>query len=315
MAMYAYVVAVTGHHAHAPERISRPGPLVAALAVLAAYMIAEVVIGLAAGSLALLSDAAHLLTDAASLVLVLVTMRLAARPPRGGYTYGLRRTEILSAQANGLTLLLLGAWLCYEAVRRLIHPPGVAGGWVLGTALAGIAVNLVATLLVGRAGRGSLNVEGAFAHILTDLYAFLATAVAGLLILLTGWTRLDPVATLVVVALMVRAGVRLLGESGRVLLEAAPAGLDPVDLGARLAGLDGVSEVHDLHVWEITSGQPALSAHILVEPEGDCHAIRLGLERLLHDEYHLEHTTLQVDHARTELLQIQPAPPYRPPAH
>jgi cobalt-zinc-cadmium efflux system protein len=191
----------------------------------------------------------------------------------------------------------------------------VAGGWVLGTALAGVAVNLVATVLVGRADRGSLNVEGAFQHMLSDLYAFLATAAAGLAILLTGQTRLDPLATLVVVALMVRAGLRLLGESGRILLEAAPAGVRPDELGGRLAGVDGVSEVHDLHVWEITSGQPALSAHILVAPDGDCHVIRLSLERLLHDDYHIEHTTLQVDHARTELLQIQPAPPYRPPAH
>jgi cobalt-zinc-cadmium efflux system protein len=305
---------VTAHHDHSPLRAGRPGPLVTALGVLVAYMAAEVVIGLLAGSLALLSDAAHMLTDAGSLLLALVAMRLAARPPRGGYTYGLRRTEILSAQANGLTLLLLGAWLCYEAIVRLVHPREVAGGWVLGTALAGVAVNLVATLLVARAGRGSLNVEGAFQHLLTDMYAFLATAVAGLAILLTGQTRLDPVATLVVVALMARAGVRLLGDSGRILLEAAPAGMHPDELGARLAAIAGVREVHDLHVWEITSGQPALSAHVLVAPDSDCHGVRLALERLLHDEYHLEHTTLQVDHARTELLQIQP-PPERPASH
>jgi cobalt-zinc-cadmium efflux system protein len=308
MAMYAYVVRVTGHHDHAPSPASRRGPLVVALGVLVAYMAAEVVIGLLAGSLALLSDAAHMLTDAASLVLVLITMRLAERPPRGGYTYGLRRTEILSAQANGLTLLLLGAWLGYEAISRLVHPRAVAGGWVLGTALAGVAVNLVATLLVARAGRRSLNVEGAFQHLLTDLYAFLATAVAGLVILLTGQTRLDPLATLVVVALMARAGVRLLGDSGRILLEAAPAGIRPGELGGRLAAVDGVREVHDLHVWEITSGQPALSAHVLVAPDSDCHGVRLALEQLLHDEYRIDHTTLQVDHARTDLLQIQPRP-------
>src|SRR5262245_2921696 len=179
-------------------------------------MAAEVVIGLAAGSLALLSDAAHMLTDAGSLLLVLVTMRLAQRPPRGGYTYGLRRAEILSAQANGLTLLLLAVWLGYEAVTRLVHPRPVAGGWMLGTALAGVAVNLLATALVSRANRESLNVEGAFQHLLTDLFAFLATAAAGLAIVLTGYTRLDPVATVVVVVLMLRAGVRLLRESGRV---------------------------------------------------------------------------------------------------
>jgi cobalt-zinc-cadmium efflux system protein len=288
---------------------------VAALALIIAYMAGEIVVGLLAGSLALLSDAGHMLTDAGALGLALVTMRLAARPPRGGFTYGLRRAEILSAQGNGLTLLLLAAWLAYEAVARLVHPRPVAGGWVLGTALAGVAVNLAATMIVSRADRTSLNVEGAVQHVLTDLYAFLATAVAGLFILLTGWVRLDPLATLVVVGLMARAGVRLVGRSGRILLEAAPAGLRPEDLGCRLAAVPGVREVHDLHVWEITSGQPALSAHILVAPEGDCHAIRLALERLLREEYRLVHTTLQVDHARADLLQIEPRPPRRMVGH
>lgn len=306
---------MTAHHGHLTALPRRTRPLLVALALIVAFMLAELAIGLLAGSLALLSDAAHMLTDAGSLVLVLVTARLATRPPHGGYTYGLRRAEILSAQANGLTLLLLAAWLTGEAVRRLLHPPAVAGGWVLGTALAGVLVNLAATAAVGRANRDSLNVEGAYQHILTDLFAFLSTAAAGLAILLTGWTRLDPLATLVVVALMVRAAVHLLRESGRILLEAAPSGLSPAELGARLAAVPGVCEVHDLHVWEITSGQPALSAHILVAPQGDCHGARLELERLLHDEYRIEHTTLQVDHARGELLQIEPTPPPGPLLH
>ena len=306
---------MAAHHGHLTALPRRTRPLLVALALIVTFMLAEVAIGLLAGSLALLSDAAHMLTDAGSLVLVLVTARLAARPPRGGYTYGLRRAEILSAQANGLTLLVLAAWLTEEAVRRLLHPPAVAGAWVLGTALAGMVVNLAATAAISSSGRGSLNVEGAYQHILTDLFAFVATAVAGLAILLTGWTRLDPLATLVVVALMVRAAVHLLRESGRILLEAAPIGLHPAELGARLAAVPGVCEVHDLDVWEITSGQPALSAHVLVDPQGDCHGARRELERLLHEEYEIGHTTLQVDHARGELLQIEPAPPGWPPNH
>jgi cobalt-zinc-cadmium efflux system protein len=304
---------VTGHdHPHAGDRRR---PLIFALALILAFMAAEVVAGLLAGSLALLSDAAHLLTDAGSLLLVLITMRLAARPPRGGYTYGLRRTEILSAQANGLTLIVLAGWLAYGAVRRLLHPAPVAGGWVLGVALAGIGVNLLATWLVSRAGRGSLNVEGAFAHILTDLYAFLATALAGLVIVLTGFRRADGLAALLVAGLMIRAGLGLLRDSGRVLLEAAPTGLDPAALGSRLAAQPAVTEVHDLHVWEITSAEPALSAHVLVAPDGDCHGIRLAMETLLRDEYGIRHTTLQVDHAQSGLLQIQTSQPYRPQAH
>jgi cobalt-zinc-cadmium efflux system protein len=280
--------------------------LAGALALTVAFMAAEVVVGLLARSLALLSDAAHLLTDAGALVLALVAARLAERPPRGGYTYGLRRAEILSAQANGLTLLLLAAWLAVEAVRRLLHPPPVAGLAVLVTALAGIAVNLVGTWLVARADRSSLNVEGAFRHLLTDLYAFLATAVAGLVIILTGYVRADGIATLLVAALMVKAGLELVRASGRILLEGAPVGVDPAQVGTRLAGVDGVAEVHDLHVWLISSTQPALSAHVLVNRDRDCHATRHDLERLLQEEYAISHTTLQVDHADGGLLQIEP---------
>jgi cobalt-zinc-cadmium efflux system protein len=298
-------------HPHGPVAGGDRRYLSGALALIVAFMAAEVVVGLVASSLALLSDAAHMLTDAVSLVLALVAMRLAARPPRGGYTYGLKRTEILSAQANGLTLLLLAAWLTIEAVRRLIHPAPVVGTLVLATAVVGIGVNLLAGWLISRANRRSLNIEGAFRHIVTDLYAFLATALAGLVIVLTGLRRADGAATLVVALLMVKAGLELLAASGRILLEAAPAGIDPAQVGARLAAVDTVSEVHDLHVWQITSDQPALSAHVLVVPEGDCHATRRALENLLREEYRITHTTLQVDHAAGGLLQIgRPRPPH-----
>jgi len=295
-----------------------------ALALILAFMVGEVVAGLAAHSLALISDAAHMLTDAASIALVLITARLAARPPTGGYTYGLKRTEIMSAQANGITLVLLAAWLCYTAIRRLLSPHPVAGGTVLVVALVGVAVNVAATLLIARAsgrgpgghwhsgpghsGRGhsgrdgggpaqSLNVAGAFKHILTDLYAFAATAVAGLIIVLTGFVRADAIATLIVVVLMLHAGAGLIRDSGRIFLEAAPAGLDPAEVGAAMAARRNVTEVHDLHIWEITSGLPAASAHVLVAPGEDCHAVRADLEAFLGSQYGITHATLQVDHA------------------
>ncbi len=271
--------------------------LTVALVLITAFLAAEVVVGVVAGSLALLSDAAHMLTDAASLALALGAMRLAARPARGSYTFGFRRTEILSAQANGLTLLLLAAWLTYEAVRRLIDPPAVGGGPVLVTALVGIAVNLAAAWAIGHANRSSLNVEGAFQHILTDLFGFVATAVAGAVVLLTGFARADAIASLIVVALMVHAGVGLVRRSGRIFLEASPAGIDPDVVGDRLVTAGQVDEVHDLHVWEITSGDVALSAHVLVEPGADCHALRRDLELTLAHDYGITHTTLQVDHA------------------
>src|SRR5207302_2745142 len=247
-------------------------------------------------SLALLSDAAHMLTDAAALGLSLVALRLAARPAKGAMTYGLKRAEILSAQANGVTLLVLGALVIYEGARRLSSPPDVEAGLVLAVALAGVAVNLVASRVLAGASRRSLNVEGSFRHILTDLYAFAATAVAAVVILATGFDRADAIASLLVAALMLHAAYGLLRESGRVFLEAAPRGLDPEAIGMALASQPGVREVHDLHVWEVTSGFPALSAHVLVGAEVDCHVKRLELATLLRDQYAIEHTTLQVDH-------------------
>ncbi|GAA0586901.1 cation diffusion facilitator family transporter [Paractinoplanes ferrugineus] len=270
--------------------------LTLALALIGAFMAGEVVVGIIARSLALLSDAAHMLTDAGAIVLALIAMRLAARAPKGGFTYGLKRAEILSAQANGLTMLLLAAWLGYEAVRRLIDPPPVAGQLVLITALVGVFVNIAAAWAMSRANRSSLNVEGAFQHVLNDLYAFVATAIAGVVMVTTGFARADGIATLVVVVLMVKAGLGLIRESGRIFLEAAPAGFDPAALGAEIVAMDEVVEVHDLHVWQITSGQPALSAHVLVVPGGDCHAVRGRIEELLRSRHHLTHSTLQVDH-------------------
>jgi cobalt-zinc-cadmium efflux system protein len=287
----------TGHgHGHGVAADADRRWLSIALALISAFLVGEVVVGIVAHSLALLSDAAHMLTDAASIVLALIAMRLSARPARGIFTYGLRRTEILSAQANGLTLLLLSVWLTYEAVRRLIDPGPVAGGLVLTTAGVGIVVNVAAAWAISKANRSSLNIEGAFQHILTDLYGFVATALAGLVVLLTGFARADAIASLVVVVLMLRAGTGLVRDAGRIFLEAAPSGVDPDSLGDRLVALQNVNEVHDLHVWQITSGQTALSAHVLVEVGTDCHGLRRDLEQLLADDYSITHTTLQVDH-------------------
>ena len=292
----------TDRHEHGPAPGADVRWLFGALALILAFMAGEVVAGLAAHSLALISDAAHMLTDAASIALVIITARLAARPPAGGYTYGLKRTEIMSAQANGITLVLLAIWLGYSAIRRLVTPLPVAGRTVLVVALVGIAVNVAATLLIARAGTGSgaarsLNLAGAFQHTLTDLYAFIATAAAGLVIILTGFDRADAIATLIVVGLMLYAGYGLIRDSGRIFLEAAPAGLSPAAVGAAMAGRPLVCEVHDLHIWEITSGLSAASAHVLVAPGADCHAVRADLEAFLSREYGITHATLQVDHA------------------
>ncbi|MBL7496457.1 cation transporter [Frankia sp. CNm7] len=297
-----------GGHQHRPSASADARLLWAALALIGGFMVVEVVIGLLVGSVALLSDAAHMLTDAAALALALVAMRLAARPAGGRLTYGWRRVEILSAQANGFTLLAFAVVLAIEAGQRLAHPPEVAGFPVLVTALAGIVVNIAATALLARADRRSLNVEGAFQHVLTDLFAFIATALAGAVILLTGFTRADPLAALVVAALMIRAGVGLIRDTGRVIMEAAPVGIDPAEIGQALAAIDEVTDVHDLHVWEVTSGMPALSAHLLVDEAGDCHRVQDTARLLLRDRWHIDHVTLQVDHAEPTAFTVTLGP-------
>jgi cobalt-zinc-cadmium efflux system protein len=287
-------------HAHAdPSRDRRA--IGVALALIVAFMAGEIVAALVAGSLALLADAGHMLTDAAALAAALVASRLAARPARGPWTFGLGRSEILAAQANGVALLVVGVLVVYSAARRLASPPAVHGGIVLAVALAGVAVNLAATLVLSRADRRSLNVRGAFLHVATDLAAFAATAVAGGLVLATGWSRFDPLAGLFVAVLLLRSSWSLLRDSGRIFLEASPAGIDPAAVARALAEDEDVAEVHDLHVWTVTSGFPALAAHVLVVPGADCHDARRRLQRLLEERFALRHTTLQVDHvARRE---------------
>ena len=277
--------------------------LTIALALIVGFMVVEVVTGVLAHSLALLSDAAHMLTDAAAIALSLWAIRLARRPASGAMTFGYKRAEILAAQGNGATLLVLGLLILYEGVRRLVTPPAVEGGLVLAVALVGVAVNLAATWTLSKANRESLNVEGAYQHLLTDLAAFVLTAIAGAVILWTGFDRADGIASLMVAAIMVRSGYGLLVASGRVFLEAAPERISVDALGDAMARVPGVQEVHDLHVWEVTSGFPALSAHVSVGCDDDCHGIRERLELLLDERFAITHTTLQVDHVQG-LLRI-----------
>ena len=292
-------------HSHAPPGDGDSRRLSIALALIAGFMAVEVVVGILASSLALIADAAHMLTDAGALVMSLVVIWLMRRPAAGNLTFGLRRTEILSAQANGAALLVLGLLIVYEGIRRLITPPDAGGKAMLIVAVAGIVVNLAATRVLAGADRRSMNVEGSFQHLLTDLAAFVITAIAGVVILATGQTRADGAAAIVIAANMLRASYVLLRDSGRVLLEAAPEGMDTEEIGRALAGHPNVTNVHDLHVWEIGTGFPALSAHVLVAQGDDCHAVRRELETLLATQFGIEHTTLQVEHEKAgRLLRI-----------
>jgi cobalt-zinc-cadmium efflux system protein len=300
-----------GHvHSHAPAADADRRWLALALGLIVAFMLVEIAAGVIAGSLALLSDAAHMLTDAGAIGLALVAARLAASPAAGPFTFGLGRAEILSAQVNGALLLVLAAIIGWEAVQRLFDPPEVEGAVVVAVGAAGALVNVAAAWALSRAERRSLNVEGARAHVLADLYGSLAAVAAGLAVLLAGFRAADGVAALVVALLMLRSGLPLVSEASRVLLEGAPRGIAPREVGQAMVAQPGVEEVHDLHVWEVTSGFPALSAHVLVPPGDDCHERRRELERLLHDRFGIAHTTLQVEHGHAdELLQIRSEPP------
>jgi cobalt-zinc-cadmium efflux system protein len=296
-----------GHdHAIAPDADRRK--LGIALGLILGFMAVEVAAGIAASSLALLSDAAHMLTDAAAIALALVAIGLAQRPARGAFTFGLKRAEILSAQFNGATLLVLGVLVVVEGVRRLFEPPDVDGGVVLAVALVGVAVNLVATWVLSSANRTSLNVEGAYRHLVTDLAAFIATAIAGAVVLVTGFGQADGIAALLVAAIMLYASYGLLRDSGRIFLEAAPRGMDVEEIGHALAAADGVVEVHDLHVWEVSSGFPSLAAHVVVQRDCDCHHARAQLQTMLRERFAIDHTTLQMDHEGGELVQLELPP-------
>ncbi len=273
--------------------------LAAALVLICAFMVAEVVAATAARSLALLADAGHMLADVAALAAGLWAARLASRPASGAFTFGWQRAEILSAAGNGVTLAVVAAVIVVEAVGRLVAPPTVNGSLVLGVALAGVVVNVAATAILARADRTKLNIRGALAHIVTDLYAFCGTAVAGVVIVLTGWGRADAVASLVVAGLMARAAWRLLREAGRILLQAAPESISLEEVRAHLAEVEHVVAVHDLHVWTVTSNLPTLSAHVVIEDRcftsGHAPKILDALQACLGSHFDVEHSTFQLE--------------------
>jgi cobalt-zinc-cadmium efflux system protein len=271
--------------------------LALALALVACFMVVEVVVGVLADSLAVLADAGHMLSDAASLILALFAAWLAARPPTPQRSFGYRRAEILAALANGVLLVVVAIWIFVEGVGRLSDPPDVVGGWVLVVGVIGLAVNLAAAGVLHRSASDSLNVRGALLHVLADLLGSVGVIVAGVVILTTGWELADPLVALLIAVLVLASAWQLLGESVSILLETTPRGMTAEDVGRTILAVPSVVQVHDLHVWTITSGFPALSAHVLVDPGADCHAIRRQIEAVLRERFDLEHTTLQVDHA------------------
>jgi cobalt-zinc-cadmium efflux system protein len=275
------------------------------LVLTVAFTVVEIVGGLLTGSLALLADAAHMLSDNVALGIALLAVWIAGRPSTPERSFGYQRVEILAALVNGIVLVALAIWIFIEAWRRFSDPPEVLAGWVAVVAVAGLAVNLAAAAILDRAGHATLNMRAAFRHVVADAIGSAGVLAAALVILVTGWRYADPLAGVAIAILILASSWSILRDSVQILLEGAPRGLDARGLGRRLAELPGVVEVHDLHVWTITSGFPALSAHVLVEAGDDCHSRRRELEEVLLREYGIEHTTLQVDHAPARLVSIQ----------
>ena len=302
----------------ASERAESARSLRIALALTAGFMVAEVVGGLVTGSLALLADAGHMLSDTLSLAIALLAIWFAQRPPTPQRSFGYQRAEVLAALLNGVLLILISAWILWEAIGRLSEPPEVLGGGMLVVALGGVAVNLIAFRVLANSGGGhghshSLNVAAALRHVIADLAGSVGAVVASILVITLGWELADPVVAGLIGLLVMASGVPIVRDSLRVLLEQAPAGVEVTEVGQAMVDVPGVAEVHDLHIWTITSGFPALSAHVLVGAEDDCHALRRDLETMLADRFVIEHTTLQVDHREPpELLQVEgtdePAP-------
>jgi cobalt-zinc-cadmium efflux system protein len=291
--------------AHAADWAANKRSLGIALGLNAAYTAIEGLAGFLTGSLALLADAGHNLSDVFALGLALGAVWLAGRPPTPRRSFGFKRAEILAALANALLIVAIAVLIFVEAARRFANPTEVHGGWLIAVATVGLVINLVGAALVFRRGGQDLNMRASFLHLAGDALGSLGVIAAGGIILATGWQLADPLFSVLIGLLLLATCWTVIRDSVLVLLEAAPRGMDVNEIGTRMSAFEGVVEVHDLHVWEITSGFPALSAHVLVRPEDDCHAIRRGLERLLHERFEIDHTTLQVDHRdEPRLLQI-----------
>ena len=270
-----------------------------------AFLLVEVVGGFLTGSLALLADAGHMASDAVSLGLALFAAWLAGRPATPRRSFGYKRAEILAALANGVTLVAVSVWIFVEAFRRLQDPEPILGGWMMAVAVVGLLVNVAGAAVLSRSGGESLNVEGALRHVLADLLGSVGVIVAAGVILLTGWRYADPLVSAVIGVLVLASSWKLLRDSTNILLEATPRDVDAEQVGRKMAATPGVQEVHDLHIWTITSGFPALSAHVLVGRDENCHARRRDLEAVLARDFGIEHTTLQVDHAGDHHAALQ----------
>ena len=304
---YAPGMSARDTHAHAhgrahSHRAASRRALATVLALTIGFTVVEVVGGILTGSLALLADAGHMVSDTFAIALALTALTLARRPSTARRSFGFQRAEIIAAFVNGLALVLVSGWIVWEAISRLDDRPELLGGWMLAVALVGLLVNAAGAAVLARSERESLNVEAALRHVVADLLGSVGVLVAALVILLTGWTIVDPLLSLLIAALIVWSAWGVLRDSTSILMEETPSGIDADAVAHAILGVPGVTNVHDLHVWTITSGFDALAAHVLVGRGEDCHGLRRDIELVLRERFAITHTTLQVDHDAADAL-------------
>jgi len=291
-----------GGHDHSHDlRGASKRSLTIALILIAGFMMAEVVGGILSGSLALLSDAGHMITDAASIALALFAMRVADRPPSAERTFGYRRAEVLAAMLNALSLWLIAAWVIFEAYHRLQDVPEIEGGLMLVVGVLGLLVNVAAAWVLHRSSKHSMNVEGALRHVMADLMGSVGVVISGILIVTLNWTIIDPILSVLIAALVAHSSWSLTVKVFKVLLEGVPDHIDVYRLCSEMEDVEGVTLIHDVHVWTISSGLEALTAHVLIDPsfEGDTDALLRELRRVAHESFKIDHVTIQVEETVT----------------
>jgi cobalt-zinc-cadmium efflux system protein len=291
------------HHAHGVGRAGNRRRMTIALAINGLLLVAGVVGALVFGSVALLADAGHVLSDVGAIALGLLAAAMAMRPSKERRTFGLQRTEILAAFVNGLLLVAVAVIVFVEAIGRLSDPPSVEAGGVLAIGLVGLAGNAAATAVLLAGDRRDLNLEGVLRHSAADALGSLGVVASAVVMLATGWRYADPIAGLLIGVLVLAGSWSLVRDAFDVLMEAAPAGVDVGEVGRAMAAVPGVREVHDLHVWTVTAGFPALAAHVRTDPTEDVEEVRARVEAVLHERFEIRHTTLQMMAER--LLSIE----------
>lgn len=296
------------NHTHDEQRQTSKQSLVIALALTGSFFVVELLGGIFTNSLALLADAGHMITDLAALALSLFAFKISARPATHEKTYGYLRVEILAALANGLFLVLVAVFIFYEAFRRIMAPPVVKGGAMLAVASVGLIANLITAGLLYRTQHENLNIRGAFLHVMGDTLGSLGAIAAGIAMVVSQWYMADPIVSVIVAVLVLYSSWQLVRESVDVLLEGTPSHLNISNILADLGSISGVVSVHDLHVWSITSGMPALSCHVVARHGEDPSAVLAALSRLMKEKYHIEHTTIQIEMESWVVPQLGSSP-------